>query len=244
MITVVSGKIGRGKSYWMTTRIVRHLISGGVVATNMKIDLDWIRETWKRRIFSWQLVPISAEDDPRKIPRGDFRGESSARRVMVVLDEALNWFASQGGAKDDRKATWGEYLRQSDKLGQDVYMVAQNFERAAKWIRELAQIAINITAIKDLSVLRIPIGRLPGLRNLFSWAAYDVNSGMVLEWHLGSFDKRYYRAYKTAELYGFEASVNGYLASVPPAFRLPFWPFVFPLVAVVLGVVYAFRSAS
>ena len=45
MISVVSGKIGRGKSYWMTTRIVRHLICGGVVATNMKIDLDWIRET-------------------------------------------------------------------------------------------------------------------------------------------------------------------------------------------------------
>ena len=40
--------------------------------------------------------------------------------------------------------SWGEWLRQSDKLGQDVWFVAQNFERAAKWIRELAQVSIEI----------------------------------------------------------------------------------------------------
>lgn len=241
MISVVSGKIGRGKSYFMTTRIVAHLLRGGVVATNMEIDLPYIRATWHRSIADWQLVRVIAEDDPKKIPRGDFRGSASARRVMVVLDEALNWFASQGGSKDDRKSTWGEWLRQSDKLGQDVFFVAQNFERAAKWLRELAQHAINIASVKDISIFRVPIGRLPLLRDLFTESVGDVSSQMLLAWHLHSFDKRYYKAYKTAQLYGFESSDNAYLASVPPAFRLPFWPFLVPVCLFVLGVIYAAR---
>lgn len=241
MISVVSGKIGRGKSFHMTTRIVSHLLGGGVVATNMDIQLDYIRDTWHRTIYDWQLVRVDAADDPKKIPRGDFRGSSAARRVLVVLDEALNWFASQGGAKDDRKASWGEWLRQSDKLGQDVVFIAQNFERSAKWLRELAQFAINIASVKDICVFRVPIGHLPLLRNLYTESVGDVSSQMLLSWHLHYFDKRYYKAYKTAQLYGFESSENAYLAPVAPAFHLPFWPFLVPLGFFVLGVIYAAR---
>lgn len=241
MISVVSGKIGRGKSFYMTTRIVDHLRSGGVVATNMDIQLDYIRKKFRRKIYDWQLVRIDAADDPKKIPRGDFRGESAARRVMVVLDEALNWFASQPGAKDERKSTWAEWLRQSDKLGQDVFFIAQNFDRAAKWLRELAQVAINVASVKDISVLRIPIGKLPYLRNLFTVSVADVSSQMLLSWHVRYFDPVYFKAYRTAQLFGFESADSAYLHPVPRAFRLPAWPFLVPLSLFVLGVIYAAR---
>lgn len=241
MITVVTGKIGRGKSFYMTTRIVSHLLRGGVVATNMDIQLDYIRAHWHRSIYDWQLVPVDAADDPKKIPRGDFRGSSAGRRVMVVLDEALNWFASSPGAKDERKATWGEWLRQSDKLGQDVFFIAQSFERSAKWLRELAQIAINCSACKDLTLLRIPLGRLPFLRNLYTTSEADVSSQMLLRWNVRYFDPAYYKAYKTSQLFGFDASDSAYISSIPPAFSLPFWPFLVPVFLFLLGVIYAAR---
>lgn len=155
MIYVVSGLVGTGKSYHCCGMGIDHLLDGGVVATNMSLDLKRIMDTYHRLLRPWQLVKIDAESDPRNIPRGDMRG-SGRRRVMVILDEALNWFASSAGAKDERKLTWGEWLRQSDKLGQDVYFVAQTFERSAKWIRELAQVALRITNFRNFHFLRMP----------------------------------------------------------------------------------------
>ena len=242
MIFVVSGKLGAGKSFYMADMAKDHLLAGGVVATNMRLHFDKIQELYHRNLKGWQYVRVDAADDPHKIPRGDFRGSSAARRVIVILDEALNWFASQGGAKDDRKASWGEWLRQSDKLGQDVYFVAQNFERAAKWIRELAQVAVNVSAVKHLTFLRIPIGKMPGLRNLYGVTRYDVQANACIGWTLKHYDDRIKKCYDTAELYGFSASDSGYIGSVPRAFSVPFFPFLIPLALVLLGAFYYARS--
>lgn len=243
MIYVVSGKLGVGKSLHITRLSKDHLNRGGVVATNMTLYPDKISSLYHRTLKPWQYIRIDASDDPHKIPRGDFRGSSSSpRRVMVVLDEALNWFASQAGAKDDRKATWLEWLRQSDKLGQDVYFIAQNFERAAKWIRELAQVCLNVTAFKHLTFLRLPIGHLPCLRDLYGVSRYDVQNQVCIGWGLYNYDKRLYQCYKTAELYGFEASDNAYVGTVAPPFHLPFVPFLIPLFLFLLGVFYAART--
>lgn len=238
MIYVVSGKVGEGKSYHVLTLAVAHLLRGGVVATNMAIDLARICRNFKRRLQPWQLIKIDAASDPRKIPHGDFRGDGR-RKVMVILDEALNWFASQGGAKDDRKATWGEWLRQSDKLGQDVYFIAQCFERAAKWIRELAQVALNISNFKNITFLRLPIGKWFHLDHIYACATYDVRSQILLSWWCYQIVPRYYECYKTGELFGFQSGGAAYVATLPPAFRLPFAPFFLPLILALVGVLYA-----
>lgn len=240
MIYVVTGKVGEGKSYHVFTLIEKHMESGGVVATNMTVDLERMRRNFRRRFQAWQLVKVDAASDPRKIPHGDFRG-AGRRKVMVVLDEALNWFASQGGSKDERKATWGEWLRQSDKLGQDVYFIAQSFERAAKWIRELAQVALNICNFKNITFLRLPIGKWFRLESLYGVSTFDVRSQILLSWWCYQIKPQFYECYKTAELFGFEAGDAGYVATLPPAFRLPFWPVFFPVVLIVWGVVYVCR---
>lgn len=239
MIYVVSGNVGEGKSYHVLSAVaVPHLLRGGVVATNMNIDLDRISKNFKRRLAPWQLIRIDAASDPRKIPHGDFRGEGR-RKVVVILDEALNWFASSSGPKDERKGTWGEWLRQSDKLGQDVYFIAQAFDRAAKWIRELAQVAIRIANFKNITFLRLPIGKWFHLDSLYGASTYDVRSQILLSWWCHQIKPQFYQCYKTAELFGFDAGASGYVATLPPAFRLPFFPFVLPLVLGVVGVVYA-----
>lgn len=234
MITIVQGKVGDGKSYHMTTLIVDHLLRGGVVATNLNLDLNRIRKNFHRRLFDRQYLHISAESSPFEIPRGDFRGRGF-RRVMVVLDEALNWFASQGGAKDDRKATWGEWLRQSDKLGQDVYFIAQNFERAAKWIRELSQTLISIANLRNISLFKMPFGKWFHLKKLYAVSTFDVRAESLISWSLKVIEARYYQCYDTSQLWGFPASSNAYDGlAVPPAFKLPFWPFLLFILWVLL----------
>lgn len=235
MITIVQGKIGDGKSYHCMRLIADHLCSGGVVATNMSISLDRVRRNFARRIDSRQLIHITATDSPFEIPRGDFRGRGR-RRVLVVLDEALNWFASSAGAKDDRKATWGEWLRQSDKLGQDVFFIAQNFDRAAKWIRELAQVLISIANLKNVNFLHIPIGKFLRLGRVYIASSYDVRAAALLRWQPCVIEKRVFDCYDTSELYGFPASANAYDdVNVAPPFRLPFWPFAVSLLVPLVG---------
>lgn len=230
MITVVSGKVGEGKSYWCVRLIKDHVLSGGVVATNMVIFRDVMAKNFHRKLDPRQFLALSATDDPRKIPRGDFRG-AGRRKVLVVLDEALNWFASSGSASDPRRLTWGEWLRQSDKLGQDVFFVSQNFERSAKWIRELAARLVVVSNLKHFSFLHIPFGRWLGLHNLSVVRTVDVRSGIGSGFEIMHLSSSIWDCYRTAELFGFESSENAYsgLVLYPPA-KFPRSVFVVPAV--------------
>lgn len=235
MITVVAGGVGEGKSYWCNRSMIEHMLAGGIVATNMVVHLDKVSSNFHRRLNPRQYLTLSPSDDPRKIPRGDFRG-AGRRRVMVVLDEALNWFASSGSASDPRKATWGEWLRQSDKLGQDVYFVAQSFERSAKWIRELAQRMIAVKNLRNFTFLRLPFGKWLGLDRLSVVRTIDVKSGMGTGFEVMHLSPRVWDCYRTAELFGFESSDNAYdgLAIFPPA-RFPRAAFLIPSICLVWG---------
>lgn len=231
MITVVSGGVGEGKSYWCSKMIIDHVCAGGIVATNMSLDPDRISVNFHRRLNPRQFLQLSASSDPRKIPRGDLRGVGR-RRVVVVLDEALNWFASSATASDPRRATWGEWLRQSDKLGQNVFFVAQSFDRSAKWIRELAQRLIVVSNMRNFSFLRLPFGRWLGLDRLSLVRNVDVRSGMGTGFEIMYLSSHVWNCYRTSELYGFDASFNAYdgLAIFPPA-KFPRLVFVIPVFA-------------
>lgn len=243
MITVVSGSVGDGKSYYCVSRvIVPHLLKGGVVATNMRLSLDNIRKNFHRNVSSRQLISISADDDPRKIPRGDLRGHGS-RKVIVVLDEALNWFASAEGPKDSRKLSWGEWLRQSDKLGQNVFFIAQNFERAAKWIRELAAVITNVSSLKRFRFLGVPLGKIMGLSSLSAVRDIDAKSAVALHFGFMRISSLFWSCYDTSELYGFDSASNAYDGLVVyPAARVPMIPFLVPSVFLVWGVVRVFSA--
>jgi len=221
MITVVEGAVGAGKTYWVVAEIARHLRAGGIVCTNLDLHLGALRELTGRRLSFGQFRIISADQSPYDIPRGDFRG-GGKRRVMIVLDEALNWFPSSRDASD-KGADWQTWLRQSDKLGQDVYFVAQRFDRAAKWLRELAQICVSIRNWGQVRFLGLPVGRLLGFRRVSTWARYDLALRQVLGWGVYTLHPGVWRCYETAKLYGFPASGNAYDAGtgVWPPVRFP-----------------------
>lgn len=217
MVVVVQGKLGSGKSYDCVRMMVQHILSGGAVRTNISLSIPQISAAFGRRLAPWQYGTLSERDDPALIPTGDRRGHGK-RRTLVVLDEALNWFESSTAKDDTRRESWGRWLRQSDKLGQDVYFIAQNFERAAKWIRELAQVCIEMIPFRGMSWMGIPWGKLPMFRNVYSRRVWDVRSKSVLTWSLHKYSRFYWRFYDTSETFGFQGAASAYsLGVVYPA---------------------------
>lgn len=241
MITVVQGKLGSGKSYDTVRMMVEHIGRGGVVASNISLNRDAVSRCLHRTLSARQFLPLSQNDDPKLIPIGDRRGRGK-RRVMVVLDEALNWFSS-GSAKDDpRKQTWGEWLRQSDKLGQDVYFIAQNFDRAAKWIRELAQVCRDITAIRQIAVWGLfPIWYLcPPLKRCYAVRPVDVHIKERLAFELHRYSSKIYDCYDTSETFGFSATGSAYNGlMLLPAYKPPVIPMVLCLLLALASCVAA-----
>lgn len=231
MITVVSGLVGHGKSYDVVRMMAEHIAAGGIVATNIRLKLDKIRRNFACRADERQFYLVDPETDPRTIPRGDFRGHGR-RRVLVVLDEALNWFASAATTRDPRRETWGEWLRQSDKLGQDVFFVAQEFNRSAKWIRELAQVLRNITCLGKVYLWGVPVLGFLGFHKVYSAVDWDIKSRSRMMIRFGMYRPRVYQCYDTSDTFGFSASANAYDASpVFPRHEVPRWFFALPFVA-------------
>lgn len=224
MVTVVSGKLGSGKTLDVV-RIVRdHVAGGGCVRTNIRLDYRQIGRAVGRLLSPAQIGPLSAEDDPATIPTGDRRGHGP-RRTLVVLDEALNWFQSEGKAGlDERKRKWMEWLRQSDKLGQDVYFIAQNFERAAKWIRELAQVSREIIPLRSVRLFAfVPMWwAFPPMRRAYMVAKRDVRSGQSIGFEFHRYRSAVWQLYDTSETFGFKGAASAYDAvHLWPAYRRP-----------------------
>lgn len=224
MVTIVSGKLGGGKTHDVV-RIVRdHVAGGGCVRTNISLDYRQIGRAVGRRLHPAQIGPLHADDDPTTIPTGDLRGRGP-RRTLVVLDEALNWFQSDASSgKDARKVAWSEWLRQSDKLGQDVIFIAQNFERAAKWIRELAQTSRECIPLKGVRLFAfVPMWWFwPPMRRCYMVSIRDVRSGQSRGFEFHRYSARVWSLYDTSETYGFKATSSAYDAvRLWPAYRRP-----------------------
>lgn len=242
MITIISGKIGSGKSFDCVRLLREHLAGGGCVRTNISLDWRQIGRSVGRRLHPNQIGGLTAETDPTTIPTGDRRGRGT-RRTIVLLDEALNWFQSEGAStKDERKKSWSEWLRQSDKLGQDVWFIAQNFERAAKWIRELAQVSREIIPLRSVRFLAfVPMWWLfPPMRRAYMVVSRDVRSKQVVGYEFHRYSSRVWSLYDTSETFGFVGAASAYdSVAVWPPYRRP----VRGLFASGLAVICAFGIA-
>lgn len=197
MITIISGRLGCGKSYLAVKMMQEHLYKGGIVATNIRL------KNMPPRILG-RVIHISGDCHPTDLPSGDRRGHGK-RRVMIVIDEALSWFGiADDHTKDYRKAVWADWLRHSDKLGQDIFLISQDWAQTVKWIRVLSQRVWFCHNSKNEKFLR----HLPFK---FLYAAekntIDVENQVVglpakpIRTRIYPLSKRVYKCYDTAETF-------------------------------------------
>lgn len=119
--------------------MVEHMASGGIVCTNIELNLPNIARYIRRPLnaLKSQYYYINPDDDidPWAWPQGDKRSHGS-RRIMLVIDEAGEWFS--GVLPKNSTAQFAAWLRQTDKNGQDIYLIVQDPSILAKQGRVLA----------------------------------------------------------------------------------------------------------
>lgn len=154
MVYGVVGKLGGGKSLSCVYLMLKALNRGDRVTSNIKLKDDYLQ---KHRINAskYRYIDDFADVDPWTLPKGDLRGSGGRLRSMIVIDEAGEWLDSYSDARHKGQlsdvASW---LRQSDKLGQDVFFIVQ-FENLLH--TRLRSIVHRWLVCMDLQKLRIPV---------------------------------------------------------------------------------------
>lgn len=205
MITAVTGKIGGGKTLSSVAAMVNHLCKGGIVCSNIRLDLQAV-SNWKNINFQFlQDRYIYIEDcstcNPHDFPHGDLRGRGK-RRVLLVIDESAEFFSSLSLDNKERLQLWYSWLRHSDKMGTDVFFIVQDFSQLNKQGRLLSQ---RTTYCYDMAKFRLPIIYC----NPFWWtwsyiriATYDTTTREVIQVDWLKKDKRLFKCYDTADMFG------------------------------------------
>lgn len=210
MVYGVCGRLGGGKSFTSVYLMLQALKRGWFVTSNIKLKEDYLKRNNINASRYTYLDDFSGVD-PWTFQKGDLRGSGGTVRSMIVIDEAGEWLDSYGDARHKGQlsdiASW---LRQSDKLGQDVYFIVQ-FENLLH--NRLRSIVHKWLICKDLSKFKIPvIGlRLPwGMRDFIVCTEFDGRSREYVGRLWLPKSRHIFDAYDTAAFFGLSwASSSG-----------------------------------
>ena len=158
--------------------------------------------------FQWELKPgqiIDLKSDQISGNLHEYLPAGTADKpVLVVIDEAVDWFDSEDRAEANREFL--TFLRYSRKLCIDIIMIAQEFTELNKRIRNQVQ---WVWTFKDLGTERIPVLRtrypVPWRHNIAcaQWSGRrwgkDAEEPVRLEMRWK--DQRIFGCYRTEELF-------------------------------------------
>lgn len=160
MIEFVEGKIGGGKSYYSTMRLIHGMCQGKPCMTNIVLNekecLEEIERISGKRYASlpWEYIN---EDDIPKLHEVLPYGGGKESQMQVVIDEAHIWFNSREWKTLNKK--WNRYLTQSRKAGVDFIFISQAASNVDAQLRRQAE---KFWAVRDMSKFKLPwIGSLP-----------------------------------------------------------------------------------
>lgn len=203
MVYGVVGKLGGGKSFSCVWIMLQKLRDGQGVVSNIRLKDSYL-EKHGIDASKYLFIEDFGAVDPWTLPHGDLRGSGGRYRVMICIDEAGEWLdsytdARRQGTQLSDVASW---LRQSDKLGQDVYFIVQ-FE--ALLHNRLRAIVARWLVCMDFDKFRFPLIGLPPpklLRQFIVCSEYDGRSKDFLSRYWIPKNKTVFEAYDTAAFFG------------------------------------------
>ena len=128
MISLVTGKVGSGKTLYCVGLAVEHIAKGGVVYTNIAFNRDALAavivKRYRRRMFPEQLRMVDLNAGPGWHDAIEFGNDGLP--VLVLLDEIHLFFNSRDWAKTQAlHSDMLSFLSQSRKVAVDVVFIAQ-----------------------------------------------------------------------------------------------------------------------
>lgn len=203
MVYGVVGKLGGGKSFSCVRMMLENLRLGMGVVSNIRLKEDYLLSRGINA-SKYRYLEDFGGVNPWTLPHGDLRGSGGRYRVIIVIDEAGEWLDSYSDArhKGTQLSDVASWLRQSDKLGQDVYFIVQ-FESLLH--TRLRSIVHRWLYCFDLAKFRLPIvgvGLPPGLRQFIVVSEYDGLSRERITMHWLPKSREVFEAYDTAAFFG------------------------------------------
>lgn len=200
MISVITGKIGGGKSLFALTHAVEKLAKGGCVVSNLALDEievdQYLWANYRRRLSHGQIRYHDFEEEPEfhhKIPFG-----TPQLPVLVICDECqLYYNAAQASQLQAKYLKLVSFLTQSRKCSVDVVFVTQHDTTIWAQFRHQALFGYKC---RDMRVVSLPfVGQLPMLG--LSWVKYDMISGEIMERGRTPLSPRLFKLYDTRQMY-------------------------------------------
>ncbi len=244
MIVGVVGLLGGGKSYHCVRLMCEAIKRGDHVATNLILRTDRIAkylhlpiDVVQKRYHFLEIDEGGKDSDPWTWPRGTPRGRPG-RKVVVCVDEAGEWMGieSQGQLR-----SYKSFLRQSDKRGQDVFLIVQDPSILMKQGRVLCQ---EWRMILNMAKWRIPglgCGVPPPWSKQFRVDSLDRYGKVRLDRKWYPNDDYVRDCYYTDQFFGQKATDD--LASIYEGDPTPEYE-PFPFLEVAVSIVYTAFYAS
>ena len=178
MITIIHGIIGGGKTVHAVDRAVQYLANGGIVATNIFLKWDKVKEYVHKNhgvtVLDEQFYELKPEhflDFYERIPRG-----RPGQPVLCILDECATAYDVRSGSREFKQLQHlYNFFRQSRKVSIDVIMIVQNMNDLNSKIRDLA--AFNYQ-YRDMLSFIIPVLKLHWPFDQFRETKYDKASNV------------------------------------------------------------------
>lgn len=178
MIELYEGPPGSFKTYSIVERCIGTLIKGGVVATNLPLKVDAIRD-YLLSTYSWSLGPnqiiILSRDDVPNFPRLTPAGTDTCP-VLIVIDEAGRFFNARDWAKVARPVL--DFLAVSRHEKNDVIFSDQSSENVDKQFRRLLQYRWRC---RDMQKFVIPVLGIPCPLPIYRVGMIDAVSGFEMD---------------------------------------------------------------
>ncbi len=224
MIQTIEGRLGGGKTYTAMGWICNHLAKGGVVATNINIQLDGFEDQYgKKRGIRWVLkkhfqyvlqdsqiihlsdtATVDYESKKGVIQLNEIamfyklvpRG-TPKQPVLVVIDEAHIHFAQDGYRSIPKEVL--HFLTLSRHACVDVVFISQHVKNMWCQMTRLAQYR---WAVRDMRKYGLPFGvfNLPWLLPHFLQCKNDYDGKTIMSRKFEWQRKYLYETYRSPEL--------------------------------------------
>ncbi len=196
MISILSGKIGAGKTLHAVEMMYEALCEGRTVCTNVELIYKQLailavkeKSLLIKRSQIIQLDLNTLANWHTEIPWG-----VTGDPTLVCLDEIHLWFNSRDYAKTDNlHRDMLSFLSQSRKAAVDVIFIAQEINNIEKQFRAQAK---HLLFISDFGGFYLPIlGKVPLQQNVIT--TRDADTKMILRRQKRQYPKKMFGCYET-----------------------------------------------